>query len=129
MPYTRTSTITTTTMSAIDDFVPQETFATLNEALIDYGLSASETVAITDASYHTLANSPTAKGTCILSLDSTLYSAIFVLTKNATTNNCSKISSVGSGSVYLTARWTNNQIEVAALNNTDSFSLTANIKS
>ena len=127
MPYTRI--YTGITLSKVDDFLPEETYATLNDALLDYGLSAAETISITDATYHTLSNSPTAKGTCILSLESTNISAIFLCTKNSATNNVSKFSSVGSGGVYFTARWTGNSIEIAAINNTNSFDITCSIKS
>ena len=127
MPYAR-YTNAGISMQTVDDFLPEETYATLNDALLDYGLAASETVSITDDSWHTLSSSPTAKGTCILSLESTNVSAIFVMTKNSTTNNVSKISSVSNGSSYLSARWSGNEIEICAVNNSESFNITANIK-
>ena len=126
MPYTRI--YTGISLQSIDTFIPEETYETLNEALLAYGLSANETVSVTNGDYHTLCNSPTAKGTCILSLESTNLSAIFVCTKNSTLDNVSKISSVNNGAVYLKARWSDNQIEIAAINNTESFNITASIK-
>ena len=128
MPYTRYSNTTTAAVEQLQSYLPEETYETLNETLLAYGLSANETISITDASYHTLSSSPTAKGTCILSLESTNVSAIFVCTKNSTTNNVSKISGVNYGSVYLTARWPGNSIEVAAINNSSAFDITCSIK-
>jgi hypothetical protein len=126
MPFTqRYSGISLTT---IDTYLPEETYTTLNETLLAYGLSANETISITDATWHTLTNSPTAKGSCLVMAESTLYSGIFLLSKNATTNNASKLSSVSSGSVYVSCRWTNNAIEIACINNTASFDLTVSIK-
>ena len=126
MPFTRI--YTGVSLQSIDTFIPEEVYTTLNEALLAYGLSANETVSVTDSSYHTLSNSPTAKGTCILSLESTNMSAIFVCTKNSTSNNVSKISSVNDGLAYLTARWSGESIEIAAINNASSFDITVSIK-
>ena len=126
MPYTRT--ISGITLQAIDDFIPEETYATLSEALVGYGVVLSETVGVTDDSWHTLTQAPTGKGACLLRCDSTDASSVFVCTKNASSNNASRISSVMTGTVYINARWTGVNIEIAAINNSASFDITVIIR-
>ena len=125
MPYTRI--YTGITLATVDTFIPEETYETLSDALAGYGVSQSETISITDNSWHTLTYSPTAKGSAVVRLTSTNLSAVFVCTKNASSNSVSKISSVNNGAVYLSARWSGNSIEVSCVNNSDSFNLTVSI--
>ena len=125
MPYTRTVCgLTMTRLDTIEDFIPEETYATLSEALNGYGIILSETVSVTDDSWHSLSNAPTGKGACLLRCDCTDASTVFVCTKNGSTSNVSKISSVTSGSIYLDCRWSNTNIEIRAVTNSASFDIT-----
>ena len=126
MPYTRI--YTGITLNTVDTFIPEETYETLSDALNGYGVTIAETVSVTDDSWHTLTTSPTAKGSCVVELESTDVSALFVATKSSAGNNVSKVSSVANGSVYFDCRWTNNSLEIRAVNNSASFDITVNIK-
>ena len=120
MPFT--TTYTGITLQTVDDFIPEETYLTLSDALAEYGLSTSETVVLTDSDWKPTTMSPTS-GTCILSLSSLSCSAVFICTKNSTTNNLPKYSSVPNGSIYLNARWSDDHIEIRAVNNTASLNI------
>ena len=85
-------------------------------------------VSVTNDSWHTLTTSPTAKGSCVVELESTDVSALFVATKSYAGNNVSKISSVASVSVYFECQWTASSIQIRAVNNSSSFDITVNIK-
>ena len=128
MPYTRNNSTIITTVNELDGFLPNETYETLSDALAEYAITLSETVSVTDGSWHTLSLAPTAKGACIIEPHSTNISAVFVCSKNSSSNNVSKVSSVSYGTVYLSCRWTNTNIEIAAINNTASFDITVNIR-
>ena len=122
MPITRTSTTLQTQVDGLDTFIPEETYTTLSECLATYGLTSSETIVVTDDSWTAISNTPTSVG--VLRLSSTNVSAIFTLCKNSSTNNVNKISSVINGSVYFDARWTGANIEIRAVNNSSSISIT-----
>ena len=104
MPYTRNNPTIITTVNELDSFIPQEVYLTLSDALFEYAITLSETVSVTDGSWHTLTLAPTGKGSCIVEPHSTNISAVFVCSKNSSTNNVSKVSSVSNGSIYLDCR-------------------------
>ena len=97
MPITRVSNVLQSTVSALDTFIPEETYETLSEALATYGLTSNETIVLSDDSWTTISNSPTSCG--LLKLSSTNVSAIFTLSKNTSVDNVSKISSVSNVTV------------------------------
>ena len=122
MPITRTSNNLITTVANLDTFFPEETYETLSEALATYG---RETIVLTDASWVTISNSPTSCG--LLKLSSTDVSAIFTLCKNGLANNVSKISSVSNGSVYFSCQWSSTDVEICAVNNSSTISVSVGI--
>ena len=67
MPLTQTSTVLSTTVAALDDFIPEETYLTLNEALLVYGLTSNEEITLTNDSWYSISNSPTTCGLLKLS--------------------------------------------------------------
>ena len=87
MPYTRTNTTIISTVNELDTFIPNESYLTLSDALAEYAITLSETVSVTDGSWHTLSLAPTAKGACIIEPHSTNISAVFVCSKNSSSNN------------------------------------------